>query len=134
MSCCDACAMKIDNQSGTTISVSAISTSAGTFRNISVGNTAGNNATLTGNAYSSGGSRGAASGTVTIKVGASSVSFALGYAFNPKNNFGSCPCNASVPSSPLTSGNYMASATTSSSNSSGQASVTWTITAKLASN
>lgn len=132
MSCCDASAVKITNQSGTVISVTAISTGYGTFRNISVGNTAGNNVTLTGNAYSAGGTGGAASGSITIAVGSSSSSFTLPYNFNPSNVFGKCPCSSSVTNSTLSSGNYKATASTSNGSSDGQASVTWTITSQLA--
>jgi hypothetical protein len=132
MSCCDASAVKITNQSGTIISVTGISTGYGTFRNISVGNTANNNVTLTGNAYSAGGTDGKASGSVTIKVGSSSVSFTLPYNFTPSNVFGKCPCSSSVSNATLSSGNYKATASTIQGSSDGGASVTWTIASQLA--
>jgi hypothetical protein len=128
MSCCDNSTVKIVNSSGQTVSVTAVSPSVGSIRNISVGNSAANNGYLAGNAYSAGGTKGAASGSVTIQVGSSTASFKLSYGFTPDNVFGKCPCTSSVsgPAS-LSNGNYTAEAAVNKGSSDGQASVVWTI-------
>ena len=132
MSCCDASAVKIVNQSGTTISVTAVSPSLGSIRNISVGNTAANGVTLTGNAYSAGGTDGKASGAIGIQVGQSATKFTFNYVFTPSKVFGKCPCSASVPGTTITSGNYKATAGLMQGASDGGASVTWTIVSQFA--
>jgi len=129
MSCCDAATLTLINNAGTTITISSIHTSEGTLRSFSNGGTISGSygSQQSGLAYSAGGSRGVASGTLTIGLGNPAVSMQLTYDFTPKNNMGNCPCTSTVKSKSVTNGNFVANAAVSNGSSDGKAAITWTI-------
>ena len=130
MSCCDASLVKIVNQSGSDLTITASDGVVGNLHDLDKNTSIANGNSASGYAYSSGGTDGACSGYVTVTTANGSYSLTLNFAFTPKNKRGSCPCTPSSQDD-VTSGNYVATASVTTGDDDGGASTVWTITSQL---
>jgi hypothetical protein len=105
----------------------------GTIQSIGNGNTIADTDIQTGQAYSTAGTNGAASGSIGISIGNSATVLTLNYKFTPANVYGNCPCTASLSPSSVSNGNYLAQGSTGPGATDGAASITWTVTSQLGS-
>lgn len=129
MSCCDNSNIKIENNAGPTATILGISHVVGSLRGLSANENIQNGQTVEGQAFSGGGTSGAASGTITIGLATPGgiEQLPLQYSFTPDNSIGHCPCTAAA-NQPSTA-NFKAVASTVNGSSDGQAAVTWVLEA-----
>lgn len=126
MSCCDSSLVEIINLSGADFSVTASDGEVGNLHGLDSGTSIPYKSYAIGYAYSSGGTKGDASGYVTVTSTTGGYELKLPYSFTASNNFGACPCTAASQDD-VQSGNYVAKADVATGSNSGEAHTVWVI-------